>query len=43
MNKAHLVEGHQGLALYLSGHDDWLEVYRDPMLDITKNQLTLSL
>jgi beta-galactosidase len=42
MNKAHLVEGRQGQALYLSGHDDWLEVDRDPSLDITGDQLTLS-
>ena len=43
INKAHLVEGHEGQALYLSGHDDWLEVYRDPTLDITGTELTLSL
>jgi beta-galactosidase len=42
INKAHLVEGHEGQALYLSGHDDWLEVYRDPILDITGTELTLS-
>jgi beta-galactosidase len=36
------VEGHEGQALYLSGHDDWLEVYRDPSLDITGTELTLS-
>ncbi|RLD70962.1 MAG: glycoside hydrolase family 2 [Bacteroidetes bacterium] len=42
INKAHLVEGHQGQALYLSGHDDWLEVSRDPALDITGKKLTLS-
>jgi beta-galactosidase len=42
MNKAHLVEGKFGKALSLSGHDDWVEVYRDPALDIAGNKLTLS-
>ena len=42
MNKAHLAEGKFGNALSLSGHDDWVEVYRDPALDITGNQLSLS-
>lgn len=42
MNKARLTEGPFGQALFLSGHDDWLEVYRDPELDIDTNQLTLS-
>ena len=42
MNKALLKEGKFGLALYLSGHDDWLEVYRDEALDISDDQLTLS-
>ncbi|RLD71228.1 MAG: glycoside hydrolase family 2 [Bacteroidetes bacterium] len=42
MNKAHLVPGETGQALYLSGHDDWLEVSRDPSLDISGEALTLS-
>ncbi len=42
MNKALLKEGKFGKALYLSGHDDWLEVYRDTALDISNDQLTLS-
>jgi beta-galactosidase len=42
INRAHLVEGVDGKALYLSGHDDWLEVYRDPLLDISGKELTLS-
>ncbi|WP_117881557.1 beta-galactosidase small subunit-related protein [Aureibaculum luteum] len=42
MNKALLKEGKFGKALYLSGHDDWLEVYRDTALDISDNKLTLS-
>ncbi len=42
MNRAQLVPGEEGKALYLSGHDDWLEVYRDPLLDISGTELTLS-
>ena len=42
MNRARLVEGRFGKALYLSGHDDWLEAYRDPALDISGNSITLS-
>lgn len=42
MNKAFLKEGKFGKALYLSGHDDWLEVYRDKALDISDDRLTLS-
>lgn len=42
INKALLKEGKFGKALYVSGHDDWLEVYRDTALDISDDQLTLS-
>ena len=42
MNKALLKSGKFGSALYLSGHDDWLEVYRDKALDISDDKLTLS-
>ncbi|MEN8228200.1 MAG: glycoside hydrolase family 2 TIM barrel-domain containing protein [Bacteroidota bacterium] len=42
MNKAHLVRGNHGQALYLSGNDDWLEVSRDQVLDITGEALSLS-
>ena len=42
MNKAKLVEGETGQALFLSGNDDWLEVARDPALDISGEALTLS-
>ncbi len=42
MNRAHLTEGESGKALYLSGHDDWLEVSRDPALDISGQSITLS-
>jgi len=43
MNEAHLVEGEHGQAIYLSGHDDWLEVARDPVLDITGEELSITL
>lgn len=43
MGKATLVEGRAGKAISLSGHDEWVELYRDPVLDITGNQITLSL
>ncbi|MEA3462936.1 MAG: glycoside hydrolase family 2 TIM barrel-domain containing protein, partial [Bacteroidota bacterium] len=42
MNRARLVKGETGQALYLSGNDDWLEVARDPALDISGQALTLS-
>ncbi len=42
MNKAKLVEGETGGALYLSGNDDWLEIARDPALDISGEALTIS-
>ena len=35
-------EGIDGWGLEFSGHDDWVEFYRDPSLDITGNQLTIS-
>ena len=41
--RGQLVDGKFGHAVALSGHDEWIETYRDPALDITGNQLTLSL
>lgn len=38
-----LVPGKSGNAVELSGHDQWVDVYRDPSLDITGSQLTISL
>ena len=35
-------QGVYGWGLEFSGHDDWVEFYRDPSLDITGNQLTIS-
>ena len=37
-----LVPGKFGNAVELSGHDQWVDVYRDPSLDITGTQLTVS-
>lgn len=41
--RARLVTGRFGKALALSGHDEWVEMYRDRSLDIAGDQLTLSL
>ena len=41
MGNAELVAGKYGKALSLSGHDEWVEFYRDPSLDITGDQLTV--
>ena len=38
-----LVTGRFGKALTLSGHDEWVELYRDPKLDITGDQVTVAL
>jgi beta-galactosidase len=41
--RGQLVQGKFGEGIALSGHDQWIDVYRDPVLDITGKQLTLSL
>ncbi len=44
MGRAQLVDGRSGgQALALSGHDEWVALYRDPSLDIAGDQLTLEL
>jgi beta-galactosidase len=43
MGRAKLVEGKYGLGIDLNGHDQWVEVYRDEALEISGDQLTLSL
>jgi len=43
MGRASLVEEKFGKALDLSGHDEWVEFYRDPSLDISGNEITLEL
>ncbi|MDF1572631.1 MAG: glycoside hydrolase family 2 TIM barrel-domain containing protein [Bacteroidales bacterium] len=42
MGRPEFVPGIHGHALSFSGHDDWLEFYRDPGLDITGDQLVIS-
>ncbi len=41
--RAALAEGKFGKAIALNGHDQWIETYRHPALDIDGEQLTLSL
>ncbi len=43
MGPSSLVEGRFGQALALSGHDEWVELYRDPSLDIEGTGITLCL
>jgi beta-galactosidase len=43
MGRAKLVPGVEGKGIDLNGHDQWVEVYRDEALEISGNQLTLSL
>ena len=43
MGRAKLVPGADGKGIDLNGHDQWVEVYRDEGLEISGNQLTLSL
>ncbi len=40
MAGAQLVTGRFGNAVSLSGHDEWVEVYRHPALDLVTDQLT---
>ena len=42
MGNARLVKGIKGKALDLNGHDQWVEVYRQPNVEITSDQLTLT-
>jgi beta-galactosidase len=43
MGRAKLVPGVTGKGIDLNGHDQWVEVYRDNALEISGDQLTLSL
>ncbi|HUX57004.1 MAG TPA: glycoside hydrolase family 2 TIM barrel-domain containing protein, partial [Bacteroidales bacterium] len=43
MGRAKLVPGVEGKGIDLNGHDQWVEVYRDEKLEISGDQLTLSL
>lgn len=38
-----IVAGQQGSAILLNGYDQWVDVYRHPALDITGNQLAVSI
>jgi beta-galactosidase len=42
MGRAKLVAGITGKGIDLNGHDQWVEVYRDQVLEISGDQLTLS-
>ena len=41
MGRPVFTEGKNGWGLEFSGHDDWVEFYRDSSLDITGNQLSI--
>jgi len=41
LGRSRLVPGRFGNAVSLSGHDDWVEPYNDPALDIQEGRLTL--
>lgn len=43
MGRAKIVEGHQGKGLDLNGHDQWVEVYQDKKLELTGEELSLSM
>ena len=42
MGRPMFQQGVYGWGLEFSGHDDWVEFYRDPSLDITGNQISIS-
>jgi beta-galactosidase len=41
MGRPVITDGKNGRGLQFSGHDDWVEFYRHPSLDITGNQLSI--
>ncbi|MBN2631949.1 MAG: DUF4981 domain-containing protein, partial [Bacteroidales bacterium] len=43
MGRAKLVQGYHGKGLDLNGHDQWVEVYNDPRLEISGEKLSLAL
>jgi len=43
MGRAKLVQSADGEGIDLNGHDQWVEIYRDNALEISGNQLTLTL
>ena len=42
-NNIRLVEGQTGKAVNLNGHDQWVEIYRDDMLEIDGDKLTITM
>ena len=43
MGRAKLVAGHDGKGIDLNGHDQWVEVYQDKNIEISSDELTVSL
>lgn len=43
MGRAKLVKGYEGKGIDLNGHDQWVEIYRDKVLEIEGDKLTLGL
>jgi beta-galactosidase len=43
MGRAKLVAGKDGKGIDLNGHDQWVEAYQDKTIDITSDELTVSL
>ena len=43
MGRARLTKGYRGKGIDLNGHDQWVEIYRNPSVEIENNQLTLAL
>ena len=43
MGKARLTNGYRGKGIDLNGHDQWVEIYQSPSVEIETNQLTLAL
>lgn len=43
MGRAKLVAGHDGKGIDLNGHDQWVEVYQDRNIEISGDELTVSL
>jgi beta-galactosidase len=41
MGRPTFIAGKNGRGLEFSGHDDWVEFYRDPSLDITGNEISI--
>ncbi|MGF1586092.1 MAG: glycoside hydrolase family 2 TIM barrel-domain containing protein [Bacteroidales bacterium] len=41
MGRAGIVEGRSGNGVFLSGHDDWVEFYRDRSLDVNGHALVI--